>query len=495
MNSLDGAGTGVAGKFAGAALTLLLLTGCGSSNVSAPNANGNSTGDVGTGTAGSSSLPPPPATTNQNIETPYCERASAPVIGDLVEVERRALTARTLELSLQSSAMQKVEKILVTLPQDYDASGRTQYPVLYLLHGAFDDHTSYFTHGLEEVVGDMPLVVIQPDPGALSFYSDWYGSVLGSGQTPLAAETYILDELIPYVEARFPVSRERSGRAVAGLSMGGLGTMKFAAARPELFAAAGSFSGALNVTRNPALFTGLSAVSVALGPLNYCTWGDPQVQTLIWHDNDPTHLAESLRGVPIWLSCGGGPAREPTGVNTAGDPLEIEVCEETESFAKALDALGIPHTDSLYDNGTHTWDHWMRELGLYLAWMDQRLAAPLPPPTSFDYRSAREHFSAWGWQFHAYRDAREFIYLNDVARTGLKVTGSGVLDVITPALYQPGRSYRLTVNDASRSLLADQDGRLKFRLDLGPSHVPQQMDVSPEARTGWTQLEVSITDH
>ncbi len=486
MRSRINAAPSVAQKLSSVAVALLLLGGCGSSADPLQQ-------DRGSGDAAGSGLPPPPMTSNRNIETPYCERAPVPSIG-LAEVGRSELTARTLELSLQSAAMQKVEKVLVTLPPDYDASGRTRYPVLYLLHGAFDDHTAYFSHGLEEVVGALPLIVVQPDPGRLSFYSDWYGSVLGSGQTPAAAETYILDELIPFIDAQLPTIAERHGRAVAGLSMGGLGTMKFAAARPELFAAAGSFSGALNVPNNPALYTGLSGVSAVMGPLNQCLWGDFATQQVIWKDNDPTYRAESLRGVSIWLSCGGG---EPDGLplNSARDPIEIEVCEETEIFARTLDELGIAHTDSFYDSGSHTWDHWMRELGLYLSWMVEQLAAPQGQPESFDYRSARATFSAWGWRFHAYRDAREFVYLNDVTPAGFSVTGSGVLDVITPALYDPGRRYQVTVNEVPRSVLADPDGRLAFRLDLGPSHVPQQLEFDPQASTGWTRLQVGIADH
>ncbi len=467
---------------------LVLLAACGSSDNDDPaRAPG--------GSSGGSRLPPP-ATTNRNIETPYCELAPAPKIG-IAEVARRHLSERTLELDLQSAAMQKLEQVLVTLPRDYDASGRKRYPVLYLLHGSLDDHTAYFNHALEDILGELPLIVVSPDAGPLNSYSDWYGSVLGSGQLPAAAETYILDELLPYIENQFPVRGDRAGRAVAGLSMGGAGTMKFAAARPHLFAAAGSFSGALNTTREypyyPLVNTGTSALSVPLGPLTYCTWGDFIAQHVIWKDNDPTYLAENLRGVAIWLSCGGGQAEQVPLINTARDPVEIEVCEMTEQFMQALDSLGIPHTDSFYDNGTHAWEHWMRELGLYLTWQSEQLAAPQPQPEAFDYRSARAQFTAWGWELRAWRDAREFIYLSKVTPEGFTVSGSGVLDVITPPLYRPKRNYIVAAEAATQTVRADDAGRLAFRLDLGPSHAPQQMEFGPDASAQWTRLDVSIT--
>ncbi|MGH8531049.1 MAG: hypothetical protein ACRETN_14595 [Nevskiales bacterium] len=91
------------------------------------------------GSATGSQLPPAPQTTNRNIETPYCALAPTPEIG-ITEIERRNLSERTLDIALQSKAMQKTEHILLTLPTHYDASGATRYPVLYLLHGSLDDH-------------------------------------------------------------------------------------------------------------------------------------------------------------------------------------------------------------------------------------------------------------------------------------------------------------------------------------------------------------------
>lgn len=468
---------------------VLLLSACGGDGRSTAIPSGPGGG------SGSSSLPPPPATTNRNIDTPYCALAPTPDIG-IAEVERSNLSERTLNIALQSKAMQHIEQVLVTLPKNYDGSGATSYPVLYLLHGALDDHTSYYNHGLEDIVGDMPLIVVQPAAGPLNSYSDWYGSVLGSGQAPLAAETYILDELIPFIEAHFSVRKDRAGRAAAGLSMGGAGTMKFAAARPHLFGAAGSFSGAVNTTREypyyPVVNSGTGALSVVLGPLGYCTWGDFITQHVIWKDNDPTYLAENLQGVPIWLSCGGGEPDQIPLINSARDPVEIEVCEMTEQFAAALDGLAIPHTDSLYNNGTHDWQHWTRELDFYLDWLAARLAAPAAPPASFNYRSARAHFSAWGWEFAAYRDAREFIYLTDVSADGFAVTGSGVLDVTSPTIYDANQDYVVAMNGAEQKRRTDGAGRLSLRLDLGPSHSPQQVNFEPDAAADWIKLDVKI---
>jgi hypothetical protein len=71
-----------------------------------------------------------------------------------------------------------------------------------------------------------------------------------------------------------------------------------------------------------------------------------------------------------------------------------------------------------------------------------------------------------------------------VSRGGLDVAGSGKLDVVTPPSYKPGRAY--TVGRA------DQEGRLRFSVDLGPSHQTQQTKFDDTATDGWTQRHVVI---
>src|SRR5204863_156120 len=85
------------------------------------------------------------------------------------------------------------------------------------------------------------------DDGADGSYSDWYGSVIGTGERAPAWETYHVKELIPFIDATFPTAVDRSHRFIAGLSSGGHGAMKYAAIYPQLFGAAGEFSGALDV--------------------------------------------------------------------------------------------------------------------------------------------------------------------------------------------------------------------------------------------------------
>ena len=114
--------------------------------------------------------------------------------------------------------------------------GSGPFPVFYLLHGLSDDYTAWqrWTR-LENYLGDLPLVVVMPD-GFRGFYCDHVDG-------PKFA-TYMLDDVVGFVERTFPVLKTRAGRCIGGLSMGGYGAISLALLRPEMFVSANSHSGA-----------------------------------------------------------------------------------------------------------------------------------------------------------------------------------------------------------------------------------------------------------
>src|SRR4051794_1937982 len=314
-----------------------------------------------------------------------------------------------------------------------------------------------------------------PDDGADGSYSDWYGSVIGTGERAPAWETYHVKELIPFIDATFPTAADRSHRFIAGLSSGGHGAMKYAAIYPQLFGAAGEFSGAVDTTISypiyPAVSEVLWASTLYYRPVGNCSWGGFVTQQVIWKDNNPTYLATNLRGVALYLTSGNGNQGEYD-ANPTFDPVEWTVNEMNKTFVAELDAAGFPHTDDFYGNGTHTWPYWKRDLSKFLVWLDPRVGAAAPAPATFDYRSAREEVGAWGWSFASKPDSREFMYLKDVSAGGFDATGSGTLDVVTAALYAPGATYAVS-GATTPTTTADHAGRLHFTLDLGPSHLVQ----------------------
>jgi S-formylglutathione hydrolase FrmB len=131
----------------------------------------------------------------------------------------------------------------VILPPGYRAATTTRYPVLYLLHGWQGHYTDWVTRtNVADYAAQYRMIVVMPEGN-----DGWY---VDSGVVPGDKyETYILKELIPDVDKRFRTIQSRYGRAVAGLSMGGYGAIKYGLKYPASFVFAGSMSGAFGVTR------------------------------------------------------------------------------------------------------------------------------------------------------------------------------------------------------------------------------------------------------
>lgn len=149
-------------------------------------------------------------------------------------------TSQTYELD--SRLLKRKVWLTVSLPTAYfekDATGRI-FPTVYLLHGLtghFDNWSS--RADLVAMASDVNQIIVTPEGG-----DGWYTD---SATIPNDKfESYIVEELIPEIDHRFQTIRERRGRAIAGLSMGGYGAVKFGLKYPHLFRVVGSFSGALD---------------------------------------------------------------------------------------------------------------------------------------------------------------------------------------------------------------------------------------------------------
>jgi putative tributyrin esterase len=131
----------------------------------------------------------------------------------------------------------------VILPPGYRESRSTRYPVLYLLHGWGGHYTDWLTRtNVADYAAQYRLIVVMPE-GNDSWYVD------SAGVATDKYESYLLKELIPDVDQRYRTIQARYGRAVAGLSMGGYGAIKYGLKYPATFALAASMSGAFGVSR------------------------------------------------------------------------------------------------------------------------------------------------------------------------------------------------------------------------------------------------------
>jgi len=131
----------------------------------------------------------------------------------------------------------------IYLPPDYQLSQR-KYPVLYLLHGYTDDETGWVQFGEVKAIADQsiengeltPTIIAMPDAGV-----SWY---VNSADGKVKFEDFMVKEFIPYIDATYKTRATKQFRAVAGLSMGGMGTCIMAMKHPDLFSSAAPLSAA-----------------------------------------------------------------------------------------------------------------------------------------------------------------------------------------------------------------------------------------------------------
>jgi S-formylglutathione hydrolase FrmB len=390
-----------------------------------------------------------------------------------------ALGSRLFELTLETPRLQAPTNVRILLPEDYDAHPRRRYPVLYLFHGTSggaQDWTSQPGRAQDATDG-LPLITVMPDAGVDSNGGSWFTNwVNGGNYGPPEWETWHIERLIPWIDRSLRTIASRRGRAIAGLSQGGFGAMSYAARHPDMFAAAASFSGAVDIAANPEradpLVTPIiNATEVGLNrtPPN-TIFGDRVTNEINWAAHDPATLAGNLRGMRLYAWTGNGnpgPLDDPQ-PNLPAMGIEAGVHELTTLFKGELDKRSIPIDYHDYGAGTHTWPYWERDLRELLGPLMRDFARPAPTPAKVDFQTDAGHWSEWGWDATITRAGREFSYLTAAGRAGFTLTGSGTATVVTPRFYKPRSVARVTVSGSStdRRMRFGGMGRLKLELAL-----------------------------
>jgi enterochelin esterase-like enzyme len=231
-----------------------------------------------------------------------------------------------IEEGTMTSALLGVEKpYLVYLPAGYDASPGKSYPVLYLLHGASDDHTAWRDKGNIRLIFDeqieagltLPMIVVMPD--ARGEGDNNMGKNMGYFNQPgWPYEDHFFAEFIPYIEKTYRIVGDKRHRAVAGLSMGGGGSAGYAQRHPEMFSSAAPLSGAL--------------AGMSRGPAN---------NHVEFVRNATPEQVEALRSVRWWVDCGD----------------DDFLWQANIDFFRAMKEKGIP-LQFRTRNGAHNWEYW-----------------------------------------------------------------------------------------------------------------------------------------
>ncbi len=157
-----------------------------------------------------------------------------------------ALTAGALTTKeIQTVNIQSPAAVTIALPAGYDSVAADPYPVVYMLNGHGGNNRSWSTViNLDSLATVHRVIIVCPD-GRNSWY--WDSPV----DSTMQMESYITEELVPWVDSHYHTRAYPEGRAITGLSMGGHGALWLGLRHPELFRNAGSTSGGVDIRPFP----------------------------------------------------------------------------------------------------------------------------------------------------------------------------------------------------------------------------------------------------
>ena len=267
---------------------------------------------------------------------------------------------------------------VVILPPGYAKSGTRRYPVVYALHG-YTIGAEQWTHEIHVpqtiegafAKGAHEMIVVLPD-SKTAFGGSFYSRSDAVGDF----ETYVVHDVVQYVDSHYRTIPDRRSRGLVGHSMGGYGAARLGMRHPEVFGALYIMSGCClsPMGSNAPTAETLAAIEALKSPADAGTLPFParaMLATAAAWSPDP-------KRPPLYLDL---PFKDGTAQTdilskwTANAPLaffdqavgnlrlyaaiSIDVGDQdglradATKFHEALDRYGIPHTFEIYP-GTHT---------------------------------------------------------------------------------------------------------------------------------------------
>ena len=248
------------------------------------------------------------------------------------------------EQVVKSAVLGRDVKYTIYLPSDYESSNRS-YPVVYLLHGYTDDNTGWLQFGEINRYADKaiaegtipPMIIVMPNADS-SFYINSY-----DGKEKY--EDFFIKEFMPSIEKSYRIKAQKRYRGVAGLSMGGYGTLIYALKYPELFAAAAPFSAAV-LDDNAIETMSADGWKNTFGQLYGRNLEGKTRLNKDWYANSILKIVETkstddLKKVRYWIDCG-----DDDFLTKGNCLLHIALTEKK-----------VPHEFRVRD-GAHAWTYW-----------------------------------------------------------------------------------------------------------------------------------------
>lgn len=244
-----------------------------------------------------------------------------------------AVAARVDTVLTNSTAMKKQIKTVVILPEGYE-QGKA-FPTVYLLHGYGDHYPAWVKKvpAVKQYADDLKMIIVCPDGNVGSWYFD-------SPVDPAwKYETYVSTELVGQIDEKYKTIKDRKGRAITGLSMGGHGALFLAFRHQETFGAAGSMSGGVDLAPFPNNWD----IAKRLGP--YAS------QPERWKANSVVNMVDLLTPdkLSLIIDCG----------------ISDFFYEVNMKLHENLVNRKIPH-DFIIRPGEHNWNYWSNAIGFQL---------------------------------------------------------------------------------------------------------------------------------
>jgi len=255
--------------------------------------------------------------------------ATIPLSWEIQDVPHGAVTRHVYK----SSIIGDQRDYYVYTPPDYDPSKKEMYPVLYLLHGIGDDARAWTQAGYANIILDNLIAQGKAKP-MIMVNTLGYGdanNIVAAGAFSKFTDA-LLREVIPEVEKKYRVSKDRSHRAIAGLSMGGAEAILGGLNHTDMFAWVGGFSSAF--------------VMYGIGSHPSGNSGQPGSDGGIYAQSFPaldSKVNDQLR--LLWISCG------------ESDFL----LHSNKDFMQWLSEKNI-RFKNVETPGAHTWMVWRRNL-------------------------------------------------------------------------------------------------------------------------------------
>ncbi|ARK13390.1 alpha/beta hydrolase family protein [Fibrella sp. ES10-3-2-2] len=259
-------------------------------------------------------------------------------------------------LDVPSAAMKRMLRAAVALPESYKKT-KSNLPVLYLLHGGGGQFSDWLKQTpdkqlVQKLADQYNLIIVMTEGDRLSGYLD------SPVQKDNLFETYLTNEVVDKIDNTYRTIRDRKGRVITGLSMGGHGSLYLAARHPDLYCAAGSMSGALDLNATNWRITPEFAKQIEpgftriLGPAN----STPDYYAA----NSVVNMVPQLKAsnLKLIIDCG----------------VDDFLIEPNRELHRRLVYSKVDH-DYTERPGAHTWDYWQNSLPYHVQFFHNVLKA------------------------------------------------------------------------------------------------------------------------